>query len=86
MGDLHDPKQPSPHIQYLDKNGLYAWAMCQFLPLKGFQWLIREEMDDMLTNTKKIRSCTLEVDLDVPNDVEYHKWFNDYLLAPKSKL
>ena len=59
--------------------------MCQFLPLKGFQWLTREEMDDMLTNTKKISSCTLEVDLDVPDDVEYHKSFNDYLLAPKKQ-
>ena len=82
MGDLYDPKQPSSYIQYLDKNGLNGWAMHQFLPLKCFQWLTKEEMDDMLTNTNKINSCTLEVDLDVPDDVEHHEWFNDYPVAP----
>ena len=27
------------HIQYLDANNLYGWAMSQKLPVNGFKWV-----------------------------------------------
>ena len=31
-------KTHSSFPQYLDVNNLYAWAMCQKLPVKNFNW------------------------------------------------
>ena len=58
--------------------------MIQPLPVSHFQWLTEEEIDEMMQDLDKIKSCTLQVDLEVPQDIEYQKWFNDYLLAPES--
>ena len=35
----YDPKKPLLFISYLDMNNLYDWAMSEYLPHKGFQWL-----------------------------------------------
>ena len=34
----YDQNKDSSFLQYLDVNSLYAWAMCQKLPLKNFNW------------------------------------------------
>ena len=39
----YDKNIESSHIQYLDANNLYGWAMSQKLPLKYFQWIKEEE-------------------------------------------
>ena len=33
------PKQESKHIFYLDSNGLYGYAMSNFLPTCKFKWI-----------------------------------------------
>ena len=33
-----DKNKDSSHIQYLDENNLYGWAMYQTLPVSGFKW------------------------------------------------
>ena len=56
--------------------------MSQYLPVGNFRWL---DVDEIYTNTKypeRIRSCTLEVDLEYL--CELHDLHNDYPLAPKN--
>ena len=42
---IHDPKQESKHIIYLDLNNLYGYAMPNFLPTSGFKWIDLKEFD-----------------------------------------
>ena len=35
----YDLKKPSTFINYLDINNLYGWAMSEYLPYGGFEWL-----------------------------------------------
>ena len=35
----YNPDQPTSFLQYLDSNNLYGWAMSQYLPTGGFQWV-----------------------------------------------
>ena len=35
----YDPEKPSTFITYLDKNNLYGWTMCEYLPYAGFEWV-----------------------------------------------
>ena len=37
MKNYDKSKKPS-HIEYLDANNLYGWAMSQRLPVNGFKW------------------------------------------------
>ena len=39
MGKLYNPKLPLNTILYVDANNLYGWAMSQYLPTGGFEWL-----------------------------------------------
>ena len=39
MGDLYDPNKKYTHLQYLDANNLYGWAMSQPLPMSEFKWV-----------------------------------------------
>ena len=34
----YDKNKESSHIQYLNANNLYGWAMSQKLPVDGFKW------------------------------------------------
>ena len=36
--EKYDQNKESSHIQYLDANNLYGWAMSQKLPVDGFKW------------------------------------------------
>ena len=79
MSDQYNPSEPITFIQYLDASNLYGWAMCLPLPIGGFKWLTNEEIDIMMRDTSKIKSCTLQVDLEYPK--ELHDLHNDYPLA-----
>ena len=78
----YDPEEESAYIQYLDANNLYGWAMSQPLPVGNFAWL---NEDDIYTYTKypeRIRSCTLQVDLEYPKEV--YDLHSDYPLAAET--
>ena len=73
----YDPKKPLTFITYLDMNKLYGWAMSEYLPYGGPEWLkIVDEFDVM-----SIREYYLEVDLLYLD--ELHELHNDYPLAPE---
>ena len=83
----YDPEKPSSHILYLDVNNLYGWAMSQYLPTGGFQWV-----DDCQQLAKTIaeqpadspEGYILEVDLEYPEDL--HDAHNAYPLAPECMM
>ena len=63
-------------------NNLYGWAMGEYLPCGGFEWLKNvDEFDMMLISEKGPAGYFLEVDLKDPD--ELHELHNDYPLAPE---
>ena len=63
----YGPKKPSTFISYLDMNNLYGWAMSDYLPYEGFNWLKNvDEIDVMSINEKSPVGDFLEVDLEYP--------------------
>ena len=78
----YDPEKETTYIQYLDANNLYGWAMSQYLPVGNFKWLSEDNIKYYMKNPSNIRSCTLEVDLEYPE--ELHDLHNDYPLAPEN--
>ena len=78
----YDPGKPDVFIEYLDKNSLYATMLWKPLPIGNFRWLTPEEINEMMEDHTRIRSCTLKVDLEYPK--ELHDTHNDYPLAPES--
>ena len=78
----YDPYKPSTFITYLNKNNLYGWAMCEYLPYGDFEWLKNlDKLDVMPINEKSEIGYILEVDLEYPD--ELHDLHNDYPLAPE---
>ena len=50
-----DPKKPSTFITYLDMNNLYGWAMSEYLPYGGFNWLKNVDGFDVMSISEKIQ-------------------------------
>ena len=75
MGDRFDPRSESSHLQYLDANNLYGWAMSQPLLTGGFKWVDvnPNEVFELATRTDK--GYLLEVDVSYPE--ELHNPHND---------
>ena len=72
------------YIMYLDANNLYGWAMSQYLPTGGFNWLNEEELNNIdlgKYEEKSNEGLILEVDLEYPK--ELHDLHNDYPVAPE---
>ena len=66
----YDPKRPTTFITYLDKNNIYGWTMCEYLPYEGFEWVKNiDEFDINLINEKSDTGYFLEVDLEYPDDL-----------------
>ena len=75
MGDRFDPNEDTTHLQYLDANNLYGWAMSQPLPTGGFKWtdVNPNEISELATRTDK--GYVLEVNVSYPK--EFHNQHND---------
>ena len=78
----YDPEKHCTYIEYLDNNGLYTSILSGPLPFSGFRWLTEKELNEMAEDHSKIRSCTLKVDLEYPD--ELHDSHNEYPLAVES--
>ena len=78
----YDPEKPSTFINYLDMNNLYGWAMSEYLPYEGFEWLKNvDEFNVMSISEYNSLGYFFEVDLKYPDNL--HKLHNDYPLAPE---
>ncbi|XP_066905881.1 uncharacterized protein [Halyomorpha halys] len=80
----YNSKEETSYLEYLDANNLYGWAMSQYLPYGGFEWLNNNYFND-----KKIKEIPdnykfgyiFEVDLEYPK--ELHDLHKDLPLAPE---
>ena len=79
----------SSHIEYLDANNLYGWAMPQKLPVKGFKWVNKKKLSKLNEDViKKYDEDSntwyfLEVDIDYPKQLSnFHK---DLPFLPEKK-
>ena len=80
----YDPEKPNSFIMYLDANNLCGWAMSQYLPTDGFQWVNDcEQLVETIAKhpTNSTEGYILEVDLEYPD--ELHIPHNAYPLAPE---
>ena len=72
----YNPSKPSKHIEFLDANNLYGWAMSKPLPYRNFKWLGKDQLKNWID-----MPCILEVDLEYPE--ELHDLHEEYPLAPE---
>ena len=78
--ECYDSGKESKYITYLDANNLYGWAMSQYLPYSGFEWVNQKEISDFCCENSSI-GYILEVYLEYPS--ELHELHNNYPLAPE---
>ena len=81
----YDEDGDNSFIMYFDANSLYGWAMTQYLPYGGFEWMSEEEIDGInfdLVEWNSDEGYILEVNLEYLHDL--HDDHNDYPLAPEN--
>ena len=86
MRKLYNPKLPLNTILYVDANNLYGWAMSQYLPTGGFEWIEVSENEDwtdfiLKQKDEQEEGYFLEVDLEYPEDL--HDLHDTYPCAPE---
>ena len=81
IGEVFKPQEVTTHLQYLDANSLYGWAMSQPLPVGGAprEWMTEEEFDLPIG---EMSPCFIEVDLEYP--IEPHDKFAEFVPAPEN--
>ena len=86
----YDKNIESSHIEYLDTNNLYGWAMSQKLPVNDFKWVKQEELskfnEDFIKNYDENRNIGyfFEVDIDYPKELfDLHKDLSFFLERKK---
>ena len=81
IGEVFKPQEVTTHLQYLDANNLYGWAMSQPLPVGGAprEWMTEEEFDLPIG---EMSPCFIEVDLEYP--IEPHDKFAEFVPAPEN--
>ena len=70
---------PSIYILYLDKNNLYGHSMSQPLPISGFRFATKEEIQKV--STSNFPKGFYNVDLEYPEEI--HDCHNDFPCAPE---
>ncbi|KAJ8972052.1 hypothetical protein NQ317_001522 [Molorchus minor] len=79
----YDSNKPSNYLLYFDVNGLYAWAMLQYLPYGGFEFVDCENFDILSVPDDSPFGYILEVDLNYPNNL--HDLHRDLPLCPEHR-
>jgi len=80
----YNTSKPNSWLVYQDCNNLYGWAMSQYMPCGGFQW-VEPTLDGLetLTDTSDI-GRVYEVDISYPNHL--HDQHNDLPFLPENKI
>ena len=97
LGDLYDKNKQNSYIMLLDCNNQYGWAMSQYLPTGGFEWVndignmqnvSSSETSDMDWSEKIMELADeanvgymFEIDLEYPQTI--HDYHDTYPLAPE---
>lgn len=76
----YNPQNPDSFLIYLDANNLYGWAMSQYLPIGGFEW-INPDVNFEISETSNV-GYILEVDLEYPDNL--HDLHSDLPYCPES--
>ena len=77
--------EPTKYIMYLDANNLYGWAMSQYLPTGGFQWLTEEKINELnLSEYKNDSQKGIILEVDLKYAEKLHNYHNDYPLAAEN--
>ena len=86
--DNFNSSLPRSEIKFYDANNQYGWAIEQFLPTHGFEWIEVETMNlegwrEFILNQRKDQETGyfLEVDLDYP--VNLHDEHDNFPLTPE---
>ncbi|CAH1109243.1 unnamed protein product [Psylliodes chrysocephalus] len=73
--ETYDPTKSTKYLFYLDVNNLYGWAMSQFLPYDGFEWVDTNIDVTQIPNDAQ-EGYVLQVDLEYPEGIhDLHKDF-----------
>ena len=77
MQEDFNPEEGIKYLFYFDANNVYGWAMSQYLPCGGFQfvenpffcplWMSKENLDIHNISAESDIRYIFEVDLDYPN-------------------
>ncbi|VVC45707.1 Ribonuclease H-like domain,DNA polymerase, palm domain [Cinara cedri] len=80
----YDEKKDKSWLIYQDCNNLYGWAMAQYMPYGGFNW-VKPDLDglDALTNTSD-KGRIYEVDVSYPQPL--HDKHNDLPFLPHNGI
>ncbi|CAH1115853.1 unnamed protein product [Psylliodes chrysocephalus] len=69
----YDPSKPRSFLMYFDVNNQYGWAMSQYLPYGGFEW-VDTNIDVLSISDDASEGYMLEVDLEYPQHLhDQHK-------------
>ncbi|XP_074042580.1 uncharacterized protein [Leptinotarsa decemlineata] len=79
--EAYNPEKPSKYLLYLDVNNLYGWAMSEFLPYDGFQWVENFDKDITEIPDNASEGYILEVDLEYPERL--HDSHKDFPFCPE---
>ncbi|CAG9833236.1 unnamed protein product [Diabrotica balteata] len=87
--EANNKSKPSKYVLYLDVNNLYGWAICQFLPYGGFEW-VDTNIDVLSIPDDGDTGYILQVDLEYPEHLhDLHRdlpFCCEYRVPPRSKL
>lgn len=90
MPETYDSSKEAEKIEYFDANGLYSWAMCQYLPVSNFKPLTDAEIAVftpqviMLLHDELELGYYFDVDIDYPE--ELHDKHNDFPFLCERKV
>lgn len=76
-----DENKPISYLAYFDANNLYGWAMSQYLPEGGFEWVCPDNINFQVSDFSEY-GYILEVDLEYPKDI--HNLHSDLPLCPEN--
>ena len=78
--------EPS-HLEYLDANNLYGWAMCQNLPVYGFEWAngLSKFNDDFIKNYDENGDVGYFLDVDIEYPKKLFGLHKDLPFLPERK-
>ena len=80
----YDETKEDSYITYLDANNLYGGAMCQYLPIKNFEWDNNEWTKEKILLLEDDAEIGYLFSVNISLDKSYHPHFNNYPSFPES--